>query len=63
MPKPTKRDTQTSLPVLKLLARLLGRSAARELTTPLSRTAPNQNHSDSGFDAEGAPTDVHDDFT
>ena len=63
MPKPTEHNTQTSLLALKSLARLLGRSAARELTAPLSRTAPSQNHSDSGFDAERVPTDVHDDFT
>lgn len=57
MPKPTEHDAQTSLPVLKTLARLFGRTAARELTAPFSAILPVPERSDSGLDSKAKKTD------
>lgn len=57
MQKPTEHDAQTTLPVLKTLARLLGRTAARELTAPFSLAAPEPDRSDRGSNTKGKSAD------
>ena len=44
---------------LRALACMLGRLAAREVSSPLPRLASNSHRSDLRFDAEGVPVDEH----